>query len=94
MKSPRARAWPAAKVVTSLVVDGQLFGKLCAISAQAVACEIDTVGVVDEAVEDGAGVSWITDVPSAQVYPTHGMSGMPRSPPTTRQSRILTQPGS
>jgi hypothetical protein len=34
---------------------------LCAVKAKAVACEIDAVGIVDEAVENGVGVSRITD---------------------------------
>jgi hypothetical protein len=34
---------------------------LCAVKAKAVACEIDAVGIVDEADENGVGVSRITD---------------------------------
>ena len=34
---------------------------LCAVKAKAVACEIDAVGIVDEAVENGVGESWVAD---------------------------------
>ena len=40
---------------------GMLVSSFLLVAAQAVAGQVDAMGVVDEAIQDGVGVGWISD---------------------------------
>lgn len=50
------------EVVSPVLVLGQAdFGLFAARPAQAFTCELDSMGIVNEAVQDGVGVSWVSN---------------------------------